>query len=96
MAAEWMARRTWYWVLWVMRRPWIHRLQRASLGLMRPHRREAAWQGLVRQNRFARRYGLRTLQVTFFVMLASVLLTAAYMGCLWMFDSGNLGSGSAW
>jgi len=74
-----VARQIYGGMLWLMRRPFIRRMQRGSLNLIPASRREKARQSYLRQERFARRIGLPL--VTFVVGLAflSILATAMTM-----------------
>src|SRR5579884_351077 len=86
--ATWLARHSWYWMLYFMRRPWIKRLQHRWLRAVpgEPYKRFP--RGFVRQNRFARRVGLPLLTFTFNLFLASVYITFAYEGAVYMLESG--------
>lgn len=86
--ARWMARLSWYGMLWVMRRPWMKRLQRQSLKLFPERKRSKAQQSLVEQNRLARRIGLRLLTIAYSVFLASVLVTGTYYLALYLVAVG--------
>jgi hypothetical protein len=88
--AAWLAKKMWGHMLWLMRRPWMKRLQRTSLQLWGEPRRQRALASLRRQNRFARRYGLSLLTVAFNVLLASVAITATVFVALIMLESGYL------
>lgn len=73
-----------------MRRRWMRRLQDASIDMwpkrMRPRMRES----YLRQNRFARRYGLRVLRFSIFLLLASLALTLTLIIVLRLYDAGYL------
>lgn len=78
--ADWLARRTWWACLWFIRRPWVRRLQRFSTDWRRnPDARARARAGLIRQEQFARRHGLRVLRVTYLVCLYVIALQIAYV-----------------
>ena len=79
-----LARIVWWWSLWFMRRPWMKRLQRGAMGLVPPPRRPRARDSFIRQNRFARRYGLITLTVSLNLLFASVLLTVCFQFALYL------------
>lgn len=72
-------------MLWLMRRPWIKRFQRASERWF-----PKAKPSMVRQNRWARRFGLRLLTFSFNVLVASMIVTAAYFVVLEMLQGGYL------
>lgn len=88
--ADWLARRLWYGMLWLMRRRWMRRLQNASINLwpkrIRPRMRES----YLRQNQFARRYGLKVLRFSIFLLLASLALTLTLIIVLRLYDEGFL------
>lgn len=66
-------------MLWFIRRPFVRRLQRASTDWHRdPERRARARASLVRQERFARKYGRRVLRWAFLLALYLVLLQLVY------------------
>lgn len=88
--AEWLARRIWGAMLWTMRRPWMRRLQAASLRLLPPAWRPAALRSKHRQDAFARRYGLRTLKWALFFLLVSWLVSLAYVLTVKLVTSGVL------
>ena len=90
---NWFVRRLWAGILWLMRKPFIRNLQRKSLQLVRPERREAAWQGIIRQNQWARRHGLTILSVTTKLVVASIILQIAYALVMELIESGALPSG---
>ncbi len=76
--ATWFARRVWALMLWLMRRPWMHRLQRGHLRFFPPHRRAAAWRRFRAQERLGRRHGLRTLVVVFTLVLGILATGVTY------------------
>lgn len=88
--ATFLARHCWYWMLYAMRRPWIKRWQHRWLREVpgEPYLRFP--DSFVRQNRFARRFGLQLLTLTFNLFLASVFITVAYYAALGLLDSGIL------
>jgi hypothetical protein len=88
--ARWLARHLWWGMLWLMRRPWMSSLQRRSLLLFPPASRERTWKSMVRQNRFARRYGLKILTVAVNVLLASIIITLSFLLALNLVDQGIL------
>lgn len=77
-------------MLWLMRRPWMKRLQRASIGWMKPERRERVWESMQRQNAFALRYGLGILTVAVYLLLLSFLFTGSYFLLLSLQERGVL------
>lgn len=77
--ANWLARKVWWMLLWFVRRPWVRRLQRASTDWHRdPAKRDRARRALVRQERFARRYGRRILHGAFLIALYLILFQLVY------------------
>ncbi|MBN9500963.1 MAG: hypothetical protein BGO01_06150 [Armatimonadetes bacterium 55-13] len=89
--ARFLARISWKGMLWLMRRPWMKSLQRASTNLFPPgQKRERAKLSMVRQNKFARKVGLPILTVAYNLLLASVILTTSYFVVLNLYESGAL------
>jgi len=82
--AHWLARLLWGHMLWTMRRPLIRRLRRATARRFG----ERSWESVKRQDRFARRYGLRILTALLMLLIASVLLTTMFLAALWMAEAG--------
>lgn len=60
------------------------------MNLVPEHRRPKSREKVLRQNRFARRYGLSILNVSANLVLASIALTLCYQLTLYMYDSGVL------
>lgn len=75
-------------MLWLMRRGWMRRLQRASLKLFPSAKREAIRDSMIRQDRFARRWGLTILQYSILVFLYSVVFTLLFFGLLELIEQG--------
>lgn len=80
---SWIARRIardlWAAMLWLIRRRWVRRLQRAGLARFREgSSRDRARQSFLRQERFARRYGLKTLTVIVTVCLYTLAFLLIY------------------
>lgn len=73
--ARWLARRLWYGMLWLIRRPLSRKLQRAAVNLAPPHRREKVRTSMIQQERFARRIGLPLLTFVIRLFFVSVFLT---------------------
>ena len=88
--ASWIARRLWWGSLWLMRRPPMRRLQRASMRWMGPERADRAYRGLVRQNALARRVGLPIIRALILAVLVSLLLQMVYSAALALVESGVL------
>ncbi|RYG47174.1 hypothetical protein EON79_08095 [bacterium] len=62
-------------MLWLTRRGWMRRLQAGAFGMVPESRRERAFQNHLRQNRFARRYGLKIVRIVIFALLTSLAVT---------------------
>ena len=77
-------------MLWLMRRPWMKNLQRASLKLAPASRRESVQRSMNRQNQWARRRGLALLSFSIAMLLASMVVTGAYFAVLALYDGGYL------
>ena len=88
--ARWMARKTWWVMLWLMRRHWMRALQQGSMKLVPASRRANARESLVRQNRFARKHGVPLLTFMFKLLLASFVFTACYFAALWFLATGGI------
>lgn len=74
-------------MLWFMRRPWMKRLQRASLKWFKNPKVVESMKG---QNRLARKYGLGTITVAINVLFASFLVTGSYLLAIRLYESGAL------
>jgi len=88
--AKKLARVLWWYMLWFMRRPWMKRLQRHFFAPSLNGRVRQASESFKRQNRWARRWGLRMLTVSMNVLIASVLLTVIFETTLQLYESGAL------
>lgn len=88
--SDYLSRRLWFGMLWVMRRSWMRRFQRRVLSLAPASRKEAAWQSYRRQERFARRYGLTMLRWVVSFLLISIVLTFMFHAALLAVDRGFL------
>lgn len=78
-------------MLSLMRRPFIKRLQRASLTWFKEgQKREKARQSMVKQERFARRYGLLVVTWSIRLMLLSLTLTWGFRLVLYLQETGVL------
>jgi len=86
--ADEMARLLWWYLLWLMRRPWMKRIQRRWLGWVRESRRQGAVKAVKSQNKLARRWGYKTLRLVMNLLLASVLVTVFYLLTLNLYESG--------
>ncbi|MCC7433842.1 MAG: hypothetical protein IT363_04095 [Methanoregulaceae archaeon] len=90
LIAKLLARELWWAMLWLMRRPWMKRLQRASLRLLGEKRRARARDSMRRQNAFARKFGLPLLVFTINLLLASMIITLSYFALIHLSESGAL------
>jgi hypothetical protein len=77
-------------MLWLMRRPWMKALQRLALDVVPPPLQARARRSHLRQNRFARRYGVTLLTGTIYLFLASLCFTLTYQLALTALESGVL------
>ena len=65
-------------MLWLIRRPLARRLQRASVNMFPVSKREKLHHAAIRQERFARKYGLAVVTLSLNVLALSILVTATY------------------
>lgn len=65
-------------MLWLMRRPWMKRLQRRWHKWVPEERRFRARSAFQRQNRWARKWGLPMLKVAVNLFFISALITVIY------------------
>ena len=86
--ARFLARFTWWWCLWLMRRPWMKALQRRSRFLFPPDKRGKAHESFIKQNAFARRNGVRILTGAYSIMLGIFVIEIAYSVALNLYVSG--------
>lgn len=77
-------------MLWLMRRPWMKRLQRLSMGARGTPREAKARRSLARQNAFARRVGLFVITLCFNLLFGSILVLGAFAAAIELRDSGLL------
>jgi hypothetical protein len=88
-AATFLARLIWAAMLWFMRRRWMRRFQRWAIRLSpEGPKRDKAWAGFRRQERWARRHGLRLLTGVVSVCLYAVLLNLIAGLVVWGMQSG--------
>jgi hypothetical protein len=85
-----LARVLWFYMLWLMRRPWMKALQRRSMGFFRVRENPRKWEHFKKQNRWARRWGLPMLVFSINLLLGSVLLTFTYLTAINLYTSGAL------
>jgi hypothetical protein len=75
---EFLARRIWWGMLWLMRRPAIRRLQRLSFQLVPEARREKAFRSYRAQEDWAREHGLPLLRFLITIFLISLMFTGIW------------------
>jgi len=75
-------------MLWLIRRPSARRMQRAALNLVPSRYREAARLSGVKQERFARKYGLAVVSLSLNLIMLSVVASLAYAFMLEAFERG--------
>lgn len=92
--ARWCARQTWFYILVWMRKPWMRRLQLGPARWMKPERRERFIQSHIRQNRIARKIGLKLLLVSYTALFASLALQVAYQSIMFANEQGWLSPSS--
>lgn len=63
-------------------------MQRAAIRMVPPRFREAAHRSSVRQERFARKYGLTLLTISLNVMVLSLMASLTYVLLLEAFERG--------
>jgi hypothetical protein len=88
--ARFLARQLWWGMLWLMRRPWMKRLQNRSTTIFGPKREVKMRASLHRQNAIARRWGLTLITLMMNLLLASIVITLVYTTALGMYESGLL------
>ncbi len=84
-----MARLMWWYLLWVMRRPWIKRLQKSWIRIVPVKRRDLARRNLQSQNRWALKHGLSLLVIAMNFLLASVMVTLFYLIAINLYEAGS-------
>jgi hypothetical protein len=87
---EWLARRVYFAMLYVARRPAIRRMQDRSIAWMPPRWQSQARASLLRQNRFARSIGLPLTRLMVFLVVFSVSATLIYLAVMEMISRGML------
>lgn len=75
-------------MLYFMRRPWMKGLQRRWLREVEGEPYKRFPDSFIRQNRFARRFGLKLLVVTINIFLGSVFITSSFYLAMYMMDNG--------
>ncbi|HVL38476.1 MAG TPA: hypothetical protein VM328_03700 [Fimbriimonadaceae bacterium] len=88
--ARWLSRRLWFWMLWIMRRNWMKRLQNATYRLLGSRWSARARRSVVAQNRWARRYGLGLMTLSMNLFLASLFISLSYALTLELYSAGAL------
>jgi len=75
-------------MLWWMRRPFIRRLQRLSIGYVVRKKGPSAREKYLAQERWARRHGLNLIHVSLRLLLISIGCTLIYFGFLELVTRG--------
>ncbi|HRJ27447.1 MAG TPA: hypothetical protein PLO61_08075 [Fimbriimonadaceae bacterium] len=88
--AEWLARRLWWLMLKLMRTRGMRRAQTYLIRRAPPERAAKMLANLHRQNRLARKIGLKLLTIAMQLLLASVIITLVVMGVLYLAEIGAL------
>lgn len=88
--ARWIARNLWWASLWLMRRPWMRRLQAASINWLPTPMATRARANLIRQNALGRRIGLRLINFMVLLILVSVAIQMVYSAAVYLVSSGVL------
>lgn len=86
--AQWLAKMTWGLMLRFMRLPRIKAFPRQWLEKNNTPKRRAAYENHLRQNRFARKHGLRILTWMYAFLVFSLFATVAYTSALALARSG--------
>lgn len=85
-----LSRYIWRGMLWFMRRPIMKHLRRSSWERLRSPHRERVRDSVLRQDRFARRYGLSILRWILNGVLAVLMVGATLWIALRLFETGAL------
>ena len=88
--ANLLARKTWFFVLFWMRRPWMKRVHLYPMAKMSEDKGKVYYEKYKKQNRFARRIGLPLLRGVYFLFVASVLIQITMLVALRMNEQGWL------
>lgn len=88
--ARWLARRAWWGMLFLMRRPWMRWAQERAVRTLPASARAGVRRSVADQNRFARKIGLPMLTVAFNLLLASMAITGIYYFLLYLAETGAL------
>lgn len=86
--ANFLARLIWWSCLWLMRRPLIKKLQRRSSHFFPKGFGSRARDSFIRQNRFARRNGVRIIAAILNLFFAYTLVLIAYVMVLSLNEDG--------
>ena len=88
--ASFLGRALWRVLLWLMRRPFMKNFQRWTVEVLPISMRDKARDGLIRQNRFARKIGLPMLTFMMSLVIGSVLITTTFMVAMHLYETGYL------
>ena len=87
--SKWLARKTWGFMLWIMRRPWIKRFRRRMIE--RQIRAGApGWLSIEAHDRWAFRHGQRFLGYCFGMLFGSILLSGCLLLAMRLYEVGAL------
>lgn len=90
VVSRWLARRFWWGILWLMRKPWMRRAQEAPLQWFSESFRSRALESNKRQNALARKIGLPLLTVLIDMIIAVCAISVAVQLLLMANDQGWL------
>jgi hypothetical protein len=86
--SRFLARYIWSWMLWLVRRPWMKRIQSTSTLLLPKPMRARGLYAMKRQNAFARRHGLNWLTGVVAFFLVTVGTAWTYQAAVSAVESG--------
>jgi ABC-type sugar transport system permease subunit len=86
--SNWLARKTWFFMIQWMRQPWMRRAQLAPLKWIPEHKHEKFMTSHKSQNRFARRIGLPLMKTMYFILVASFVLQIFFQLAMRMSEAG--------
>jgi len=90
VVSRWLARRFWWGILWVMRKPWMRRAQEAPLQWFSESFRQKALESNKRQNSLARKIGLPLITVLIDMIFAVLAISIAVQLLLMAHEQGWL------
>lgn len=90
VVSRWLARRFWWGILWLMRKPWMRRAQEAPLKYFSESFRTRALESNKRQNSLARKIGLPLITLLIDMIFAVLAISIAVQLLLMANDQGWL------